>query len=397
MPCLVPMRFSSELEIPWTGCSVCVPMPLRVTCVRSAAFFVVAATDLERSGSGMVSLATLGLMSVLLAGSTPAPADGDDSDAMKPPVIDGMPVEVMVGFYVLDFARITSRDESFELTAYLEMKWRDPRLAWSPGAGAKAGASRHVDPKRVWMPEFFFENAIEQPHYHHDPVATVDQQGMVTSWVIVNGKFSSPMDLRVFPFDRQVLAIRIASFEDDESVEKYVVNPEIAMVGDDAFVTDWNIGKSSARVDSKRYGNSPETYTRYIYEIAVERRSTFYVWRVMLPLTLLAVVSFSVLWFDPTGLQPQISTCMAALIALVAFNFVVDFSLPKVGYLTLVDRHALIGFGFVAAGVVEVTLIHVAVTRNRLTTARAIQRVGRWVYPSGYLLAVLWNLRFLFT
>ena len=108
----------------------------------------------------------------------------------------------------------------------------------------------------------------------------------------------------------------------------------------------------------------------------------------MVPLTLLAAVSWAAFWFEPVGLQPQISTCMAALIALVAFNFAVDFALPKVDELTLIDRHALIGFGFVAAAVVVVTLVHVAVTRDRLPVARSIQRVARWAFPPAYVLAV---------
>ena len=107
----------------------------------------------------------------------------------------------------------------------------------------------------------------------------------------------------------------------------------------------------------------------------------------MLPLTLLAVVSFAVFWFEPVGLQPQISTCMASLIALVAFNFAIDFSLPKVAYLTLIDKHALIGFGFVAAAVVEVVLVHRAVVGNRVPAALRIQHISRLVFPIAYALA----------
>ena len=83
---------------------------------------------------------------------------------------------------------------------------------------------------------------------------------------------------------------------------------------------------------------------------------------------------------------------MAALSALVAFNFAIDFALPKVAYLTLIDRHALIGFGFVTAAVAVVTLIHVAVSRDRLPLARSIQRVARWAFPPAYSLAIAANL-----
>lgn len=112
----------------------------------------------------------------------------------------------------------------------------------------------------------------------------------------------------------------------------------------------------------------------------------------MIPLGLLAVVSWAAFWFDPVELQPQVTTCMAAMIALVTFNFAVDFSLPKLAYLTLIDRHAFIGFAFVVVSIAAVTLIHVAVIHDRLPLARSIQRAMRKAYLPVYLLAVVLNI-----
>jgi hypothetical protein len=83
---------------------------------------------------------------------------------------------------------------------------------------------------------------------------------------------------------------------------------------------------------------------------------------------------------------------MASLIALVAYNFAIDFSLPKLAYLTLIDRHALIGFAFVVVAVAAVTFVHVAVVQGRLDLARNIQRSVRWLYLPAYLGAVAANL-----
>ncbi len=41
------------------------------------------------------------------------------------------------------------------------------------------------------------------------------------------------------------------------------------------------------------------------------------------------MVAWAAFWFEPTGLQPQISTCTAASISLVAFNFAIDFHCRK--------------------------------------------------------------------
>ena len=128
------------------------------------------------------------------------------------PVINGKPVEVAIGFYAYDFARVTSRDESFDLTGYLELSWRDPRLELPADARAATKEWRRMDAARVWTPKVYFENALEQPRQHADPVIEVDPEGVVTSWSIVSGKFSSPLHLERFPFDRQRLAVRIGAF-----------------------------------------------------------------------------------------------------------------------------------------------------------------------------------------
>lgn len=328
--------------------------------------------------SGLIGL----VASLLVAGVSQAPSDG--SQGLSPPSVDGKPVEVAIGYYVLDFARITTREATFDATGYLEMSWLDPRLA-------RPGATRMVDVSSIWTPEVFFLNAVEAPREHHKPVVEVDERGVVTSWVILSGKFSTLMELGRFPFDRQSLPVKIGAFA-DESIVKFVVKPELVRIDPEAFVTDWTIETPKAQVRSREYVPGQGKYAHFVYEVQVARRPTFYVWRAMVPLALLAAVSFAAFWFEPVGLQPQISTCMAALISLVAFNFAIDFSLPKEAYLTVIDRHALIGFAFVAACVVIVTLVHLAVTRGRVDLAKRIQRSARWTLPLGYVIAVFLNL-----
>src|SRR5262249_36092648 len=318
-------------------------------------------------------------------GGGAAARPGDDP--AYPPLCDGQPVEVTVGLYVLDFARLTAREESFDLTGYLELSWRDPRLVSAAVGKPMPGGVRRVEAGRIWAPRVFFHNALEPPRFHDSPVVGVDANGVVTSWAIVSGKFSAPLDLRRFPSDSQVLPVRVGAF-DDTSVVRFAANRDLVLVTEGAFVSDWTVDRPSARVSSFRYVPGQEAYSLYHYEVTVRRRATFFVWRVLVPLTLLALVAGAAVWFEPTNLQPQISTCMAALISLVAFDFAVDFAMPKVAYLNLTDMHAMIGFWFVAASVVAVAVIHQAVVTDRLPRARAIQRVCRWLFPLAYAAAV---------
>ena len=50
----------------------------------------------------------------------------------------------------------------------------------------------------------------------------------------------------------------------------------------------------------------------------------------------------------------------------------------------MIDRHALIGFGFVAISVLAVKMIHAFVSLGRLPSAILIQRIFRWVFVPAY-------------
>src|SRR5262249_2624426 len=170
------------------------------------------------------------------------PEDG----GAAPPVRDGRPVEVTVGLYVLDFARVTAREESFDLTGYFELSWRDPRLVGRAVGKPMPGGVRRVEAGQIWAPRVFFHKALEPPRFHDPPVVEVDAKGVVTSWAIVSGKFSAPLDLRRFPFDCQVLPVRVGAF-DDTSVVRFAANRDLLLVTEGAFVSDSTVDRPSAR------------------------------------------------------------------------------------------------------------------------------------------------------
>src|SRR4051794_2532589 len=157
-------------------------------------------------GARVMAVWSCSLLVLAIATQAPAPLI-EVRGLLASPARAGEAVDVSIGFYALDFARVTARDESFDLTGYLELSWNDPRLALpaSERDEARKRPWRRIDGAKVWMPRVFFENALEQPKPHSDPVVEVDPDGVVWSWSIYSGKFSSPMDLRRFPFDTQRL------------------------------------------------------------------------------------------------------------------------------------------------------------------------------------------------
>ena len=250
--------------------------------------------------------------------------------------------------------------------------------------------------EELWAPNIDFVNAIEPVKVQNEAAFHVSDDGTVEERVRFTGKFASPLNLRRFPLDEQRLEVYIEPFE--RTVDHVVFRVNEARMGryDSAFLSDWDIGEVNARCSATRHTELDEIRTRFTMTIALRRRSTFYIWRVLLPLILLVVASWGVFWVDPTQLQPQISTVVAVLLSVVVFNITIDFALPKVAYFTFIDAHALISYFFMLVSISTVFLIHHRLNTRGADAARAFQRRARIALPTAYLIVFLAEATFFF-
>ena len=157
---------------------------------------------------------------LMLLGQSAPPQATQAQGLLGAPVINGKPVEVAIGFYAYDFARVTSRDESFDLTGYLRTELRDPRLELPADARAATKDWRRMDAARVWTPKVYFETRSSSPGSM--PIRSSRLIPKAWSQAGRSSAASSRRRLHLerFPFDRQRLAVRIGAFE-DESVMKF--------------------------------------------------------------------------------------------------------------------------------------------------------------------------------
>jgi len=297
----------------------------------------------------------------------------------------GNRIEVSIGLYLIDFARLNLREESFDMAGHLDTSWTDPTIALKPQE--RRGKVRRYRPGQIWAPALEFVNAVEQVVTEREGDLYVSDDGRVTQRVRFSHKFQSPLRLKRFPFDSQALTIVVAPFDPFAKDLDLVIDRQRVGKLPEASVTDWDIVGVDARVEPSAATAGPGD-ERFLFEVKVSRRSTFYLWRVLLPMTLLVVASWLVFWFDVTNLQPQISTGMAILLSLVTFTYAIDFSLPKVAYLTFIDRYTLTSFLFVLASFFAVSALHVVLKRRGEGPAARLQARLRPIFPVAFVIAV---------
>ena len=270
----------------------------------------------------------------------------------------------------------TSRDTS-------PASWTDPALALP--ASDTSQEERRYATDALWTPNFEFTNASEQVKIQNEAALTVDRNGKILQRFRFTGNFAWPMDLQRFPFDHQNLTVLLEPFERDSKDIQFVVNKDHLGKLSTAFVTDWKIHEVDAKVVDATYPGFGRTTSRLVVEIAISRLYTFYIWRVLLPMTLLVVTSWVVYHFEPANLQPLISTSVSILLNVILFNFSIDFALPKVSYLTFVDAYAVTCLLFMLVNMFLVTAIHLACVYRTINDARTIQRRASWILPLAFV------------
>ena len=77
------------------------------------------------------------------------------------------------------------------------------------------------------------------------------------------------------------------------------------------------------------------------FEIDVKRRSSFYIWKVFLPLMLMVFLSWAVFWIEASDLSNQIQVAVTTILTVIAFAFAISATMPRLPYLTYIDAFFL--------------------------------------------------------
>lgn len=327
------------------------------------------------------------LFAVLLAtsiGATDAPADAPGAR----PHVDGEPTDVVVATYLIDVSRIDGADQSFTADLFILLNWRDSRLE-----GA-FDTTQRVPLETVWNPGLQILNRRSLQTTFPDQ-AEVSPDGTVTTRQRYFGTFSSPLELRDFPLDRQRFSIQlvIPGYGPDEI--RLVSPPADVQEGNRSHVfsiPDWDIGEIDARPEPYAVAGGAREISGYEVVFEGRRHIGFWAGKAFISLAIIIAMSWVVFWIDPKYIAPRLSVAVTSMLTLIAYRFLLDGVLPRLSYLTRMD-HFLIGSTLlVLLTVVQVVITTAAEDKDHGRRAARINRHSRWVFPA--LLFVLTVLSF---
>jgi len=347
--------------------------------------------DFFRSQKSKKPYATL-LLIIILFCSLKAFSENDN--LILPP--ENLPVEISVDLYINKIYNINTVDETYQIDGYLEYSWVDDRLKLPDADSAPAprlyenDRAREFINTKIWFPTIEIMNVqgeIQKPgisiQVHPDGTIIYDERFF--------GTFSTYMNFKEFPFDKQSFKVRVEAFSYDNN-HLVFTNPTLYFeTENNSFLEKWNITEMKAQISAHPYPeNNTENpyYSRAEFEINAKRLTGYYLWQVLFPLFIIIMASFVIFWIRDFG--TQIGVGFTLMLTVVAFNFYATSILPELPYQTFIETIIIVGYVFIFLGILAVIINYRLYDDRENQGNNILMRILRYLFPLTFFCSMVY-------
>jgi hypothetical protein len=319
----------------------------------------------------------LAVLAVWLFLSLPVPAY---AEAPAP----SLPVIVRVAIRLHNLAGIDEVKEQWQVTGSLIASWRDRSLAYKP----RSSMDVHRDLRRsAWRPTLGFRNEVT-PAVFKGVDIYVEPNGTVVYWQDFSATLSTDLDLRRFPFDDESLPIVVEPLGDDAEHAILRFDPELTTVPRARYagLAQWRVVALNARPYQETA--ALRSVRGVVFDLQLTRNPASYVWKFIIPLILLVIVSWVSFWLSHKEFttKDQLGTAVSTLLIVVAFNFVLGNQLPRTSYITYIDALLITSFIFVVISIGFIVATNLLAAKKSEEQALQLRRMAGIALPVLFLI-----------
>ena len=294
------------------------------------------------------------------------------------------PTVVRIGLVIRNLAAIDEVKENWQVTGLLVAKWTDRRLRYRPSA---RGRVYRELPSNLWKPDFEFTNEVTPTHFRFvDFYAQPD--GTVVYAQTFSATLSTSLDLRRFPFDSQLLPLIVQAGGDDLDRTILKSDPQDSVLPKRSYVAlaQWvplSLTESLGTVAGSAGGAKDVEFG-----LEVRRNPKSYVWKFIVPLLLLVIISWVTFWLshEEFKTKDQLQSAVATLLIIVAFNITASSLLPKTDYITYIDALLFSSFIFVVISIATIVGTHLLQLNVSPERALTVRRLAGVILPIAFLI-----------
>jgi hypothetical protein len=289
---------------------------------------------------------------------------------------------VLVSLFVTKMENFESAAETVFLEFSLVMWWRDKELIGKTGDD--------FDPKKLWNPEIDIVGTFKIKAIPEGDKGTYwileqfSPHGIVSFFTKYRTTLHVPLELRSFPFDQQIINLRITSrswgannvtfvnFCTEEALEDMLVNMDMQ---------DWeNLTPLSVYEEKPFMSEDRRNYSQICLEIQLKRKTGYYLKNIIFLVMLISIMEWAVFFLDPLALDSRLSIGVTLFLAAVAFNFVIAEEIPRVSHSTHVSKYFLVTYTSLMLSIVENVIAFILANNASTDSAKILD----WVFLAAY-------------
>ena len=164
-------------------------------------------------------------------------------------------------------------------------------------------------------------------------------------------KFNTDFKYHNFPFDKQTIVLKLINGMDMKdstiSLSDFSKKNLIAFQNLND-ISGWEITANRLIYGSEKDPNAINPSATVSLELDIERKSGYYIYKVILPIVIILVICWASLWISPRELESKLTITIVCLLSLIAYNFIIDGEIPKLEYLTIIDWIILASYFYAA-------------------------------------------------
>uniref|UniRef100_A0A1A9Z885 Uncharacterized protein n=1 Tax=Glossina pallidipes TaxID=7398 RepID=A0A1A9Z885_GLOPL len=236
-------------------------------------------------------------------------------------------------------------------------QWTDERLKFDDIQGRLKYLTL-TEANRVWMPDLFFSNEKEG-HFHNiimpNVYIRIFPNGSVLYSIRISLTLACPMNLKLYPLDRQICSLHgwttndlVFLWKEGDPVQ-VVKNLHLPRFTLEKFLTDYCNSKT----------NTGE-YSCLKVDLLFKREFSYYLIQIYIPCCMLVIVSWVSFWLDQGAVPARVSLGVTTLLTMATQTSGINASLPPVSYTKAIDVWTGVCLTFVFGALLEFALVNYA-------------------------------------
>ena len=304
------------------------------------------------------------------------------------------PVIVDLGLHIVELTQVDEVINTFTIEGFMDLVWCDPRMAYEAENEEELGEKILLKEKaqallnEIWWPAVTIANQVNARNIENQELVILSD-GTIEYKEKFSAELEAHYDLKEFPFDRQKLEIEIESFAWHDDVLMFKMNEEKIGFSTDFEIAEWHIENVESKIESVKDIQDRATFSEFLMEIEVVRKYDYYLWKIIIPLILLVMISWSVFWMIGDKLVDRMSISMTGILTIVAYQFIISDILPRVSYFTFMDTFLSISFLIMLMSVFENIIVNNLDLVDRSAEAKKVDMVCRIAFPVLYFISLI--------